>query len=85
MVGLGESDDEVMGVLRDLRQHKVKIVTIGQYLRPTLEHLPVLRYVTPEQFAEYRQAALEMGFDHVEAGPFVRSSYHAAEAVADRG
>lgn len=81
MVGLGESDEEVIEVLRDLRRHGVKIVTIGQYLRPTLQHLPVLRYVTPEQFAEYRRAALEMGFDHAESGPFVRSSYHAAEAV----
>lgn len=82
MVGLGETDEEVFEVLRDLRRHQVKIVTIGQYLRPTLQHLPVLRYVTPEQFAEYRRAAEEMGFDHVEAGPFVRSSYHAADAVA---
>jgi len=82
MVGLGETDQEVVEVLRDLRRHGVKIVTIGQYLRPTLQHLPVLRYVTPEQFAEYRRAALEMGFEHVESGPFVRSSYHAADAVA---
>jgi len=82
MVGLGEADEEVLEVLRDLRRHGVKIVTIGQYLRPTLQHLPVLRYVTPEQFAEYKRAALELGFDHVESGPFVRSSYHAADAVA---
>lgn len=81
MVGLGETDEEVIEVLRDLRRHGVKIVTIGQYLRPTLQHLPVLRYVTPEQFAGYRRAAQEMGFDHVESGPFVRSSYHAADAV----
>ncbi|MCS7042103.1 MAG: lipoyl synthase [Bryobacteraceae bacterium] len=83
MVGLGESDEEVLETLRDLRRHKVRIVTIGQYLRPTLLHLPVLRYVTPEQFAEYRRAALEMGFEHVESGPFVRSSYHAAEALGN--
>ncbi len=82
MVGLGETDEEVFEVLRDLRRHHVKIVTIGQYLRPTLQHLPVLRYVTPGQFAEYRRAAQELGFDHVESGPFVRSSYHAADAVA---
>jgi len=81
MVGLGESDEEVIAVLGDLRRHGVRIVTIGQYLRPTLKHLPVLRYVTPEQFAEYRRSALEMGFEHVESGPFVRSSYHAAEAL----
>lgn len=81
MVGLGESDEEVIAVLGDLRRHNVRIVTIGQYLRPTLKHLPVLRYVTPEQFAEYRRIALELGFEHVESGPFVRSSYHAAEAL----
>ena len=81
MVGLGETDDEVISTLRDLRRHGVSIVTIGQYLRPTLQHLPVLRYVTPEQFAEYRRAAQELGFEHVESGPFVRSSYHAAEAL----
>lgn len=81
MVGLGETDDEVISTLRDLRRHGVSIVTIGQYLRPTLQHLPVLRYVTPEQFAGYRRAAQEMGFEHVESGPFVRSSYHAAEAL----
>jgi lipoic acid synthetase len=81
MVGLGETDDEVIGTLRDLRRHGVSIVTIGQYLRPTLQHLPVLRYVTPEQFAGYRRAAQEMGFEYVESGPFVRSSYHAAEAL----
>jgi len=82
MAGLGETDEEVLAVLADLRRHKVRIVTIGQYLRPTLQHLPVLRYVTPGQFEEYRRAALALGFEHVESGPFVRSSYHAADAVA---
>lgn len=82
MVGLGETDEEVLAVLGDLRRHRVRVVTIGQYLRPTLNHLPVLRYVTPGQFAAYRRAALEMGFSHVESGPFVRSSYHAAEALS---
>jgi len=82
MVGLGETDEEVLAVLEDLRRHRVRIVTIGQYLRPTLQHLPVLRYVTPGQFDEYRRAALALGFEHVESGPFVRSSYHAADAVA---
>lgn len=81
MVGLGETADEVLGVLRDLRAHRVEIATIGQYLRPTMKHLPVLRYVAPEEFAEYRRAGLEMGFAHVESGPLVRSSYHAAEAL----
>jgi lipoic acid synthetase len=81
MVGLGETADEVMGVLRDMRTHRVEIATIGQYLRPAMKHLPVLRYVAPEEFAEYRRAGLEMGFTHVESGPLVRSSYHAAEAL----
>lgn len=82
MVGLGETGEEVIDVLHDLRRHGVKIVTIGQYLRPTLQHLPVLRYVTPQEFAEYKRAGLELGFQHVESGPFVRSSYHAADAAA---
>ena len=81
MVGLGETGEEVVSVLRDLRVSRVEIATIGQYLRPTLKHLPVLRYVTPEEFAGYRRAGLEMGFAHVESGPLVRSSYHAAEAL----
>jgi lipoic acid synthetase len=81
MVGLGETGDEVVAVLRDMRASEVSIATIGQYLRPTLQHLPVLRYVTPEEFAAYRSAGLEMGFSHVESGPLVRSSYHAAEAA----
>lgn len=81
MVGLGETNEEVLGVLRDLRAHGVNIATIGQYLRPTPKHLPVLRHVTPEEFREFKRAGLEMGFSHVESGPLVRSSYHAAEAL----
>jgi len=81
MVGLGETNDEVIDVLSDLRDHHVSIATIGQYLRPTPEHLPVLRYATPAEFASYREAGMAMGFTHVESGPLVRSSYHAAEAV----
>jgi len=81
MVGLGESAGEVLEVLRDLRGRGVEIATIGQYLRPTPLHLPVLRYVPPEEFAMYRAAGMEMGFKHVESGPLVRSSYHAAEAL----
>jgi lipoic acid synthetase len=81
MVGLGETNEEVVEVLRGLRAHGVSIATIGQYLRPTPEHLPVLRYATPAEFAAYREAGLAMGFTHVESGPLVRSSYHAAEAV----
>ncbi|MBA3973229.1 MAG: lipoyl synthase [Candidatus Solibacter sp.] len=81
MVGLGESNAEVAETLRDMRAHGVGIATIGQYLRPTPMNLPVLRYVTPAEFAEFKRAGLEMGFSHVESGPLVRSSYHANEAV----
>lgn len=81
MLGLGETMDEVLTVMRDLRASQVDILTLGQYLRPSPRHLPVLRYVPPEEFAQYRQAGAAMGFTHVEAGPLVRSSYHADEAV----
>jgi lipoic acid synthetase len=81
MLGLGETDDEVLQVMRDLRMHLVDILTLGQYLRPSLKHLPIVRYVTPPEFAEFRRAGLAMGFRHVEAGPLVRSSYHAADAT----
>jgi len=81
MLGLGETEAEVLQVMRDLRSSQVDILTLGQYLRPSPQHLPIIRYVTPEEFAEFRRAGLEMGFSHVEAGPLVRSSYHAAAAV----
>lgn len=81
MVGLGETPEEVLQVMRDLRAHQVDILTVGQYLRPSPRHLPVARFVTPGEFAFYRQTGYEMGFSHVESGPLVRSSYHAAEAV----
>jgi lipoyl synthase len=81
MVGLGEEWDEVLQVLRDLRAHDVDIVTIGQYLRPSFRHLPVMRYYTPEEFASLKEFALGLGFKHVESGPLVRSSYHAHEQV----
>lgn len=80
MLGLGETRDEVLQVMRDLAAHGVDILTLGQYLRPSLKHLPIVRYVPPEEFAEYRVAGREMGFAHVEAGPLVRSSYHAHES-----
>lgn len=82
MVGLGENREEVLSTLGDLRASRVEIVTIGQYLRPTPKHLPVLRYVPPAEFEEYRRAGLALGFAHVESGPLVRSSYHAAEAIS---
>ena len=81
MLGLGESSEEVLAVLRDLRAAGVRVVTIGQYLRPTPAHLPVLRYVPPEEFRMLRDAGLALGFSHVESGPLVRSSYHAAQAL----
>jgi len=81
MLGLGESSAEVLDVLSDLRASGVGIVTMGQYLRPTPAHLPVLRYVPPEEFRMLRDAGLALGFSHVESGPLVRSSYHAAEAL----
>lgn len=81
MVGLGETDEEVLQTLRDLRGAGVKIVTIGQYLRPTLEHYPVAAYIAPGQFEHYRQQALEMGFGYCASAPLVRSSYLAEEAL----
>ena len=81
MLGLGETREEVLQVMRDLRAHRVDLLTLGQYLRPSPGHLPILRYATPAEFDELRRAGREMGFRHVEAGPLVRSSYHAAESV----
>ncbi len=81
MVGLGESDAEVLDLLRDLRRHAVDLVTIGQYLRPSPRHLAIARYYAPAEFDAFRRAGFAMGFAHVEAGPLVRSSYHAAESL----
>jgi lipoic acid synthetase len=81
MVGLGETTDEVIDVLRDLRRVDCQILTIGQYLRPSAAHLPMERYYTPDEFHEFKRIALELGFGHVESGPLVRSSYHAHEQV----
>jgi lipoic acid synthetase len=80
MLGLGETRDEVIQVMRDLAAHRVDILTLGQYLRPSPKHLPIVRYVSPGEFAEYRVVGRELGFAHVEAGPLVRSSYHAGES-----
>ncbi|MDD3608691.1 MAG: lipoyl synthase [Halothiobacillaceae bacterium] len=77
MVGLGERFEEILDVMRDLRAHGVDMLTIGQYLQPSLHHLPVARYVTPEEFDEYTRLGLDMGFSDVASGPMVRSSYHA--------
>ncbi len=77
MLGLGESEEEVLQAMRDLRSHNVDILTLGQYLRPTPNHLPVEEWVTPEKFAWYREQGLELGFTEVASGPLVRSSYRA--------
>lgn len=77
MVGLGETDEELLQVMRDLRAAGVTMLTLGQYLQPSPHHLKVQRYVSPEEFASLKQKALEMGFTHAACGPFVRSSYHA--------
>src|SRR4051812_48549931 len=81
MLGLGETLDEVASVMRDLRASSVDILTLGQYLRPSAKHLPIIRYVPVEEFAELKRLGYEMGFRHVESGPLVRSSFHAADAV----
>jgi lipoic acid synthetase len=77
MVGLGEMEAELISVFKDLRRIGCDVLTVGQYLRPSQDHLPVERYLPPEEFAALRIQALGLGFRHVEAGPLVRSSYHA--------
>ena len=79
--GLGEDWDELLGAMHDLRAQGVDILTLGQYLRPSSQHLPIARYYTPPEFAELRRLGMQMGYRHVEAGPLVRSSYHAWEQV----
>jgi len=79
MLGLGERKDEVLRAFDDLRAHDVTVLTLGQYLRPTPKHLPVVEFIHPDAFAEYKEIALAKGFRHVASGPLVRSSYHAAE------
>ncbi|HVM60499.1 MAG TPA: lipoyl synthase [Verrucomicrobiae bacterium] len=81
MLGLGETRDELIAVFRDLRQHGCDILTLGQYLRPTEDQLTVTRYVTPQEFATFKDDGLKLGFRHVESGPLVRSSYHAWQHV----
>ena len=79
MLGMGETVEEVLAVMADLHRSGCSMLTLGQYLQPTREHLPVVRYVDPDEFKELRHKGLKIGFAHVEAGPLVRSSYHAAE------
>ena len=83
MVGLGETRDELQEAFEALRENDVDILTVGQYLRPSLKHLPLERYYHPDEFAEMKTAALALGFRHVEAAPLVRSSYHARDQVPD--
>jgi lipoic acid synthetase len=85
IVGMGEEMHELLAVFRDLADRKVDILTIGQYLRPSKDHLPMTRYYTPEEFAFLKHEALAMGFQHVESGPLVRSSYHAQEQAEATG
>ncbi len=85
MVGLGETDEEVLQVMRDMRAHGIDMLTIGQYLAPSNSHLPVRRYVHPDTFKMYEQAAAEMGFSHAAVGALVRSSYHADRQAQSAG
>jgi lipoic acid synthetase len=82
MLGVGEEDEEVEQTLRDLREHQVDMLTLGQYLQPSPYHLPVSRYVTPDQFKAFADFAKSLGFVHVASGPLVRSSYHADKQAA---
>jgi len=81
MVGLGESTEQILATLHDLRDARVDFLTIGQYLQPTRNHTPIKKYYTPEEFLELKTTALQLGFAHVESGPLVRSSYHAQNAL----
>src|SRR5207244_241678 len=85
MVGLGETDDEIVAVMRDMRAHDIDMLTIGQYLQPTAGHLPVLRYVHPDVFAMFESEANAMGFKHAAVGAMVRSSYHADQQAHEAG
>jgi lipoic acid synthetase len=85
MVGLGETDEEIVEVMRDLRGHSVEMLTIGQYLQPSAHHLPVARYVEPAVFEDYARIASELGFIHAACGPLVRSSYHADQQAHEAG
>ena len=84
MVGLGETTDELLEAMRLLREADIDVLTIGQYLRPSRQHLPLHKYYTPAEFVSLRRIGLEMGFRHVQSGPLVRSCYHAAEQVPGR-
>ena len=81
MLGFGETKDEVIQTIKDLRQANVDVVTIGQYLQPSKKHLPVSEFISPSQFEKYKNIGLSLGFQHVESSPLVRSSYHAEKHI----
>lgn len=85
MLGLGETDEEIIEVMRDLRAHQVEMLTIGQYLQPSKGHHPVMRYVSPEDFKSFERIATNLGFSHAACGPMVRSSYHADQQAHEAG
>ena len=81
MIGLGENKQQIVDLMRDLKNAKVDFLTIGQYLQPSKNHINIKKYYTPEEFKDFKEIALGMGFKHVESGPLVRSSYHAEKAI----
>ena len=81
MLGLGEKEKEVVETMHDLRKVGVSILTLGQYLQPSKKHLPVFEFITPKQFAKYKEIGISVGFQHVESSPMVRSSYHAERHI----
>ncbi|MEP7276688.1 MAG: lipoyl synthase, partial [Betaproteobacteria bacterium] len=83
MVGLGETDDEIIATMRDMRAHDIEMLTLGQYLQPSKGHLPVLRYVHPDAFVAFERQAYALGFRHAAVGALVRSSYHADQQAGD--
>jgi lipoic acid synthetase len=85
MLGLGETNEEILAVMRDLRAHDVDMLTLGQYLQPSKSHLPVLRYAHPDEFAMFEREAKAMGFVNAASGPMVRSSYHADRQAKEAG
>jgi lipoic acid synthetase len=85
MVGLGETDEEILEVMRDMREHNIDMLTIGQYLAPSGHHLPVQRYVHPDMFKRFEEEAYAMGFSHAAVGAMVRSSYHADQQAHEAG
>ena len=81
MLGLGETEQEIIEAMKDLRAVGVKILTLGQYLQPSKKHLPVVEFITPDQFSYLKEVGLSLGFEHVESSPLVRSSYHAERHI----